>query len=83
MVGSIQICDGLAKPPVDALDEALNRMLPGTGEFPIRAMLDWAPADLVIGVEAPQAALFGKVPPEERALSMYEAAARAACEPGS
>lgn len=83
MIGAIQICDGFADLQGDVLDEALNRMLPGTGEFPIRDMLDWAPADLVIGVEAPQAALFGKVPPEERARSMYEAAARVVRQPES
>lgn len=75
LIGGCQISDGLLH--VDAKTAAeeggSDRLVPGTGEFPLRAFLAALPADIVVGVEVPQARLNGKVSPEERALTLIEA----------
>lgn len=75
LIGGCQICDGplLADSATVADEAGANRLVPGVGEFPLRAFIAALPADMVIGVEVPQARLIGKVPPEERARVLAEA----------
>lgn len=79
IVGYAQICDG---PPAIAREarwhEAIDeRALPGTGAFPIAAMIAPLRADVVIEVEVPQAdAMRAGVPAIERARRAVEAARR-------
>jgi sugar phosphate isomerase/epimerase len=58
-IATAQICDG----PLEASREfyvgtemILERMVPGQGQFPLRAFIDSLPAETVIGVEVPMAA---------------------------
>ena len=74
LIGGAQICDGpLIADAATALDEGgANRLVPGTGEFPLRAFIAALPEDIVIGVEVPLARLIGKVAPDERAHMLIE-----------
>ena len=57
--------------PAQAMDEGgANRLVPGTGEFPLRDWVAALPEDIVIGVEVPLGRLIGTVPPEARAAMM-------------
>jgi len=76
LIGAVQLCDGPATPPEDLGAEMVNRLLPGEGDFPILEILSHAPSDIVLGVEAPQTSLFGKVPAVERARAMRSAAGK-------
>jgi len=76
LIGSVQLSDGMLVPPADIGAEMLSRMLPGAGEFPLREIVGRCPAGLPLGLEAADLALIGKVPPEERALAMRQAAGR-------
>jgi len=55
-IGYAQICDGLAQMPLDQRwREAISdRMVPGTGDFALSAMVAALPDDIVIDVEVPQ-----------------------------
>ncbi len=76
LIGSLQLSDGMLVPPEDLGAEMLSRMLPGAGEFPLREIVAWCPAGLPLGLEAADLGLIGKVPPEERARAMRQAAGR-------
>ncbi len=75
LIGGCQISDGpLRADTRTAADEGgANRLVPGTGEFPLRDFLAALPPDIIVGVEVPQARLDGKVEPEERARVLVEA----------
>ncbi len=74
LIGGAQISDGpLIADAATAEDESgANRMVPGTGEFPLRAFLAALPENIVVGVEAPQARLIGTVSPEARAQGLID-----------
>lgn len=75
LIGGCQISDGrlLVDAQTAAEEGGSNRMVPGTGEFPLRDFLAALPADIVVGVEVPQARLDGKVSPHQRAHTLIEA----------
>lgn len=54
-ISYLQLCDGPAQPPGQeyAREAAAERMLPGAGELPVRALVDAVGPDVVLGVEAP------------------------------
>ena len=54
-ISYVQLCDGPAQPPGQgyAREAAAERMLPGAGELPVRALVDAVGPDVVLGVEAP------------------------------
>jgi len=53
-----QICDGKGlHRSSDYMTEALDRMMPGTGDFPLAALLDALPATTFLDVEVPKADL--------------------------
>ena len=76
MIGALQLSDGMLLPPEDVGAEMLSRMLPGTGEFPLREIVGRCPVGLPLGLEAANLSLMGKVSAEERALAMRQAAGR-------
>lgn len=55
LVGALQICDG----PMMATDEQYfqemlwDRVLPGEGEFPVKALVHALPEDAILGIEVP------------------------------
>lgn len=75
LIGGAQISDGpLIADPETALEEGgANRLVPGTGEFPLKEFVAALPRNIVIGVEVPLGRLIGKVSPDERARMMIEA----------
>lgn len=61
---AVQLCDGPLEPPADLKGEMRGgRLLPGTGEFDLAALLAAMPPDAEIETELPNA----KIPPGERA----------------
>lgn len=54
-ISYVQLCDGPAQPPGQgyAQEAAGERMLPGAGELPVRALVDAVGPDVVLGIEAP------------------------------
>jgi sugar phosphate isomerase/epimerase len=54
-ISYVQLCDGPAQPPGQgyAREAAAERLLPGAGELPVRALVDAVGPDVVLGVEAP------------------------------
>jgi sugar phosphate isomerase/epimerase len=54
-ISYVQLCDGPAQPPGQgyAREAAAERMLPGAGELPVRALVDAVGPDVVLGIEAP------------------------------
>jgi len=55
LIGHVQICDGPLRAPQDPLFEmGENRMIPGTGEFPLVDFLRCIPPEIPIGVEVPR-----------------------------
>jgi sugar phosphate isomerase/epimerase len=54
-IGYVQLCDGPARAPAEgyATEAAAQRELPGTGELPVRALVDAAGPDVLLAVEAP------------------------------
>jgi sugar phosphate isomerase/epimerase len=54
-ISYVQLCDGPARPPGTeyAREAAAERMLPGAGELPVRALVDAVGPDVTLGVEAP------------------------------
>lgn len=77
MIGSVQICDGPLVMPEDRhVHEAMEgRLLPGQGEFPLRAFVESLPKGIGISVETPNSALRAQHPD---ALSYARAMHRAA-----
>ncbi len=59
LIGHVQLCDAPAESTQNSyMDEAMyERMVPGTGEFPLAEVLKVLPADIVIGLEVPQRSL--------------------------
>lgn len=56
LLGPVQLCDGPAQAPDDLVAEArTRRLLPGTGELDLPALLDALPDGLAYGVEVPLA----------------------------
>jgi sugar phosphate isomerase/epimerase len=54
LFGSAQISDARLRPPADPFDEAVrNRMVPGDGELPLRALLAALPPDTPLDIEVP------------------------------
>lgn len=58
LIGYVQLCDAPLKPAIpDYMEEAMyERMVPGEGELPLKAMLAALPRDRVIGLEVPMRA---------------------------
>jgi sugar phosphate isomerase/epimerase len=54
-ISYVQLCDGPAQPPEQgyAREAATERMLPGEGDLPVRALVDAVGPDVMLGVEAP------------------------------
>ena len=54
-ISYVQLCDGPAQPPDQgyAREAAAERLLPGDGELPVRALVDAVGPDVMLGVEAP------------------------------
>jgi sugar phosphate isomerase/epimerase len=69
VIGYVQLCDvPLVSKHSSYMDEALyERMVPGTGELPLREILAALPRDVVLGLEVPQRSLAqAGVGPHER-----------------
>ena len=76
LFGSVQICDGpLTIDPQSLADEAgTERMLPGTGAFPVKEFLRMVPPGVPIGMEVPLRSLReGGVSALERTRRVLEA----------
>jgi sugar phosphate isomerase/epimerase len=73
-----QLCDGAhLERSTDYLEEALDRMRPGDGCFPLRQLLCALPASVPLDVEVPSRALSAKgISPLERAIAAVEASRR-------
>jgi sugar phosphate isomerase/epimerase len=86
LIRSCQICDALlSAPPGEGhqrfLDEArTNRLLPGTGELPIRAILDALPSDVSISAEIPLRGDAYPSDPIEKLRVVHDAVSRAVGE---
>jgi sugar phosphate isomerase/epimerase len=54
-ISYVQLCDGPAQVPAEgyAWEAGTERMLPGTGELPVQALVDVIGPDVLLGVEAP------------------------------
>lgn len=54
-VSYVQLCDGPGSVPPEgyAWEGATERMLPGEGELPVRALVEAVPPDVLLGVESP------------------------------
>ena len=54
-ISYVQLCDAPARVPPEgyAWEGATERMLPGEGELPLRALVEAAPRDALLAVEAP------------------------------
>jgi sugar phosphate isomerase/epimerase len=77
LIGYVQLCDApLVSPFASYMEEALHeRMVPGTGELPLREFLVLVPPDVVVSVEVPQRSLAeAGVPPLERVGRCVDAA---------
>jgi hypothetical protein len=72
----------LFRPPKEQQHEALyERMIPGSGEFPLRQFVAALPSDIPIGVEVPLRCLAERgVGPFERARLAVEATRRIIAE---
>lgn len=69
----VQLNDGPIEPPHDRVNEAVfDRLLPGEGEFGLKALLPLLPAHATIAVEAPSRVL-AKGEPHERAARLMQA----------
>jgi sugar phosphate isomerase/epimerase len=76
LIGYVQLCDvPLVSPFSSYMEEALHeRLVPGTGELPIREFLALVPPEVVISVEVPQRSLAqAGVGPRERVAACIEA----------
>ena len=69
-----QVCDGRGLAPADSyMPEAMNRLIPGQGDFPLQQFLRSLPVDLDLDVEVPSTRL------QELGLTPLEHAKRAVC----
>jgi sugar phosphate isomerase/epimerase len=76
IIGYVQLCDAPLEPKIpDYLEEAMyERMIPGTGEMPLRDILAALPRDRVIGLEVPLRSLADAgVGPRERMARCLDA----------
>jgi sugar phosphate isomerase/epimerase len=79
LIGYVQFCDA---PQISSfasyMEEALHeRMVPGTGDLPLREFLAMVPPDVVISVEIPQRSLAeAGIGPKERVAACVEATRR-------
>lgn len=86
--GSAQLCDGPAEidPKLAGEEGAYERLLPGSGTFPVAEFLRRVPPGVPIGLEVPQRSLReAGVPARERMRRLVEATralARKVAEPG-
>lgn len=74
LIGHVQLCDGPLAVPAEGLEHesASDRMLPGTGEFPVAAFIEALPA-VSIGLEIPRtSAAFRGLTPKERVATLLE-----------
>ena len=78
-IGYAQLCDTTLQPRVDNYSEEaiFERMVPGTGELPLRDIISELPADIVIELEIPQRSLaLAGVSPVDRLRPCVQAARR-------
>lgn len=76
LIGYVQLCDApLVSPLSSYMEEALHeRLVPGTGQLPIREFLALVPPEVVISVEVPQRSLArAGIGPRERVGTCIEA----------
>jgi sugar phosphate isomerase/epimerase len=76
-VGYIQLCDAPLKQRYENYTEEgmYERMVPGTGELPLREIMAALPRDKVVGLEVPQRSLANEgIGPRERLQPCVEAA---------
>jgi sugar phosphate isomerase/epimerase len=76
-IGYVQLCDvPLISPFASYMDEALHeRMVPGEGELPLRALMPLLPEDVVVSLEVPRRSLaLQGVGPLDRVRPCVEAA---------
>lgn len=77
LIGYAQLCDGPAGVKSDYLDEALDRKVPGTAEFPLAAMIRALPGHTDFDVETPLLSLAAAGVPAAERVRMAIAGARA------
>jgi sugar phosphate isomerase/epimerase len=88
-IGYAQLCDTTLRPRFDNCDnyseEAIfERMVPGTGELPLRDIISALPPDIVIELEIPQRSLaLAGVSPVDRLRPCVDAARRLLSEVGA
>lgn len=78
LIGYAQICDApmvAAEGVTYFMEATCGRMVPGTGEFPLREWIAALPADLPIGIEVPMvAALMAGLNPHDHVANVVKAA---------
>ncbi len=77
-IGHVQLCDGPAtiSPEARAIESRSNRMIPGEGDFPIRAFCEALPL-LPLGLEVPStSAAFQGLTPLERVRRLVQSTRR-------
>lgn len=75
VIGHVQLCDGPREVPMAGLEHesAFDRMLPGTGSFPLGPFIAALP-DVTLGLEIPRtSAAFQGLSPAERAKRLLDA----------
>ncbi|MFB0874871.1 MULTISPECIES: sugar phosphate isomerase/epimerase family protein [unclassified Sphingobium] len=75
LIGHVQLCDGPLAVPAAGLEHesASDRMLPGTGDFPLDALIDALPV-LPLGLEIPRmSTAFTGLTPAERVSTLLAA----------
>ncbi len=75
LIGAAQLSDGplTIDPEAQSTESVGERLVPGRGEFPLRALLQLLPASVIVGIEVPQNSLIGKVTPKDRTRILLEA----------
>lgn len=54
LIGHVQLCDAPREGKGDYMQEAMfGRMIPGTGDLPLRSFVDALPGDMTLGLEVP------------------------------
>lgn len=77
IIGYAQICDGPHfRKSDDYVEEAMNRMLPGEGMFPLRALLDLMGDHVDLDIEVPHFASAPRFDPEDWAHQAIAASKR-------
>ncbi|HEY6869784.1 MAG TPA: sugar phosphate isomerase/epimerase [Novosphingobium sp.] len=75
IIGHVQLCDGPTEVPQAGLEHesAFDRMLPGTGSFPLAPFIAALP-DMALGLEIPRSSVaFEGMTPAERAKRLFDA----------